>query len=196
MVVPFYTPASNEWEIQLFCIFSNICPCRFFNFSHSLEYVVIINYDFIWVPWWLTMLAIFKCVYWLFVYCVCVCVCVCVCEKCLSKTFSHLGIWWIIFFYFLWVLYIIKIQVTFQNMSWILSSSLILAFHFLQCVFGWTALFIIEQQFFSFTVWYINLYILVTHYTDCYNFITSWNQVVKVFQLCFSFPNCFDCLRS
>ena len=118
------------------------------------------------------------------------------CEKCLSKTFSHLGIWWIIFFYFLWVLYIIKIQVTFQNMSWILSSSLILAFHFFQCVFGWTALFIIEQQFFSFTVWYINLYILVTHYTDCYNFITSWNQVVKVFQLCFSFPNCFDCLRS
>ena len=76
MVVPFYTPASNEWEIQLFCIFSNICHCRFFNFSHSFEHVVIINYDFIWVPWWLTMLAIFKCVYWLFVYCVCVCVCV------------------------------------------------------------------------------------------------------------------------
>ena len=67
-----------------------------FNFSHSLDHMVVTSSDFIWVPWWLTMLAIFKSVYWLYI----VCVCVCVCVKCLSKTFSHLGIWWIIFLLF------------------------------------------------------------------------------------------------
>ena len=61
--------------------------------------------------------------------------------------------------------------------------------HFL---FWWSLVY----NFLPFMVWYINLYILMTHYTDCYNFITSWNQVINVFQLCFSFPNCFDCLRS
>ena len=64
-------------------IFLNYC----FNFSHSLEHVVVTSYGFICSSLMTNNVGhLYVCLLAVCLYFVCVCV------KCLSKTFSHLGI--------------------------------------------------------------------------------------------------------
>lgn len=139
LVVLFYS-ASNEWEIQLLCIISNIWCGKFLliivNFSHSPEHVVVISFGFI------CSSLVTNSVRRLHVCLLAVCIsCVCMCELSIQNFFPS---WYLVFFlnYFLWVLYIIMIWVIFQNTyhEYFLPS-LHLPFHFLHGVFYWTVVF-------------------------------------------------------
>ena len=80
LVVLFYS-ASNEWEIQLLCIISNIWCGKFLliivNFSHSPEHVVVISFGFICSSLVTNSVRrLHVCLLAVCISCVCMCLCV------------------------------------------------------------------------------------------------------------------------
>lgn len=126
LVVLFYS-ASNEWEIQLLCIISNIWCGKFLliivNFSHSPEHVVVISFGFI------CSSLVTNSVRRLHVCLLAVCIsCVCMCELSIQNFFPS---WYLVFFFklfFMSSLYNHDMSHFSEHISWIFSSILTLAF--------------------------------------------------------------------